>query len=480
MKLDFPPRLRAAFGSIRVRLLVNNLLLTLLPLGILGWFMLWTLNRFYLERLQVDMSAEAGLLEEAIAADLAEHHAVAVEALVTNPPPPLNSQARVLVFDRDGKLVASSSALAGELLVDEPGVHQALAGSLARGVDHSPLLSAPVAYVAEPVTFNHQVVGVVHLAYALTELDHALTELRTLIIVSVVALGALAAMLSLELSRHITEPLDQLQTVTHDIASGHFERRVSEVAPTELASVARSFNQMTEILQNAERARQTTFANLAHDIRTPLGSIRAAAEALNAGAVDDATLRDRFLSGLIQQVQYLNRLTGDLLRLATYESGGLRLNCAAVVVEQLFTQAQFGIEAQAQAQHITLVVQPPDARVSPIWADPDRIVEALFNLLDNALRYTPPNGHIRLWAESRPGANMVCLHVSDDGPGIPPEALPHLFERHWRGDKRRAGSGLNMGLGLNIAHEIVSAHGGAIGAANLPDGVDFYFTLPTA
>jgi len=116
-----------------------------------------------------------------------------------------------------------------------------------------------------------------------------------------------------------------------------------------------------------------------------------------------------------------------------------------------------------------------------VSADADRVMELLFNLLDNALQYTPAGGQVELWAEAGGPGGGVIVHVRDTGPGIPPEILPHIFDRFRRGDLRRSGSGLNLGLGLNIAQAIVNAHGGRLRAANLPaGGADFYFDLPAA
>jgi signal transduction histidine kinase len=107
------------------------------------------------------------------------------------------------------------------------------------------------------------------------------------------------------------------------------------------------------------------------------------------------------------------------------------------------------------------------------------MLEVFFNLLDNALTYSPAGGTVCLSGEVDHAGGLARFHVLDDGPGVPPEALAHLFERHWRGDYRRTAAGAHLGLGLNIAQAIIAAHGGVLAAANRPEaGADFHFALP--
>ncbi len=480
-------RLALGLRSIRTRLLLTYVLLAVVPLGLLGWFMLRALDAFYLNRLQDDMRVEAGLIADAVADDVSDGKTIDAQALLNNPPPPLKSQARVFLFDTSGRLIAASdSAFAGGVgqSFAEPGLSAALAGRVTSGVEISPASGSSVAYIAQPITSAGRVVGAIHLAYSLAEIEDALRGLRNLIVSAVLVIAVLGSFISLELTRAITGPLERLGAAATDIASGNFGQRAPEDAPAELAAFARNFNQMAEALQQAEQARQAAFANIAHDVRTPLGSMRAAAEALQAGAVEDPELRARLLGGLVEHAQYLGRLNDDLLRLATYEGGGLILRCNAVDASALVAQAIQGVEARAQQHSITLTASQP-ASLPRVWADADRVLEVLFNLLDNALRYTPPGGEIYVSAEADSARRALWIHVCDTGPGIPADALPHLFERYWRGDYARigarAGGEVNTGLGLSIVREIVKAHGGALAAANRPTGgADFSFSLPFA
>ena len=468
--------------SIRNRLIGTYLLIIILPFGLLSWLLLQWFNQYYLTRLQEDMNVEASIINKAIADDMLNGKAVEAKALINNTTSPLRSQARVFLFDKSGSLIAASDSAFASVLGQnpgEPGLQVALAGGVARGTAISPTTNIPVVYVAQPIIVNGQVAGAVHFSYSLADIEQAETKIRLLLMGVILLVIVIASLLGFLLMQGITRPLARLSVAAVEIANGRFDERVSEDVPAEMLPLSQSFNQMAEALQKSEQVREMAFANIAHDVRTPLGSIQAAAEALLGGAIERPGLRERLLNGLVEHTQYLDRLTNDLLRLAVYEGGGLVLRQAAVDLGTLIHQAVRGVEARAQLQGVTISIELPSA-LPAVWADADRVLEVLFNLLDNALAYTPGNGQIRVWTETDPAQGRVWVHVFDTGPGIPGEKIPHLFKRYWRGDYRRANTHINMGLGLNIVQEIVSAHGGTIAVENLSDGPDIHFALPVA
>ena len=472
-------RLRSGWNALRVQLLASYVVLSLAPIGLLGWFMLGSLNQFYEQRVLDDLQVEATLIGDPITADLVNGQPMSGTDVATLSPPRLHAQARVLVFDPIGREIASSGDPA-TLTTDEPGLGDALRGNLARGIEYSPSLDAPIAFVAQPLYASDQVVGVVYMAYALADLRNELADLRNAILLAMAGLALLAFMISLEYSRRLNTPLDRLRVATRDIAAGHFDHRVAEEGVAELAEVARHFNGMAADLQRVEQQRRMLFANLAHDVRTPLGSIRAAAEALEAGAYDQPELRARLTSGLIAQTAYLRRLTDDMLRLATYEGGGMTLRLQAVSPAALLQQAAQSFAPAAMDQSIGLEVDAA-ADLPNVTADPDRLLEVLFNLMDNALQYTPAGGSIRLGAAFDPAHRRVTFSVLDTGPGLPKGEEDVMFDPFRRGRLRQSGTGLHAGLGLSIASALVSNQGGGIEARNRKEGgAAFTFWVPTA
>lgn len=461
--------------SLRAQIIGAYVLIIVLPFSLLGWFMLKSLDQFYLDRLQDDMNTEAALLAQAFALEVQSKQAVETQEVLDKLPQLLGSQARVLVFDTSARLIGvSDSAFAASLgqPLSEPGLAEAIAGRTMRGVQVSPVTDISIAYVAQPIIYEGQIVGAIHLSYSLAQIADAESDLRAVVIGVVTITVLFASIYGLWITRSIRGPLARLEAAAHKIASGDLTQRVPDETTAELAPLAQNFNRMAEALQRAAETRKLTLAHIAHDVRTPLGSIRAAVEALADGAMDQPELRGRLLAGLLDQLQYMRRLTDDLLRLAAYENRGLVLQCKLINLQPLIARAVGSVKAQASARSIRMTYGTTTS-LPLVWADPDRLLEVLFNLLDNAIRHTPAGGHIRIVAET--DTRGVCVRVCDSGQGIPEDILPHIFERPWHAHQP------GVGLGLSIVRQIVKAHNGAVWAANgFEGGAEFCFALPIA
>jgi signal transduction histidine kinase len=244
----------------------------------------------------------------------------------------------------------------------------------------------------------------------------------------------------------------------------------------ELAQLGQSFNQMAESLQNAEGSRRALTADIAHELRTPLAVQRAHLEALQDGVYP---LTAENLDPVLAQNQLLTRLVDDLRTLALAESGQLSLIRAPVDFAALAQRVVERFQPQAEARQIKLQMVAeglPSGRSALLEIDSARMEQILGNLLANALRYTPEGGEVQVHLEWSPKAARIS--VCDNGPGIPSEALPHIFERFYRADKSRTRSEGGTGLGLAIARQLAEAHGGTLTAENMPEGgAKFILTL---
>ncbi|MDR7462719.1 MAG: ATP-binding protein [Armatimonadota bacterium] len=240
-----------------------------------------------------------------------------------------------------------------------------------------------------------------------------------------------------------------LQVVARRLASGGFLLLVQDVTQD----------------RRAEAVRRDFVANVSHELRTPLASVRAMAEALRDGALEDPQLAARFLAQMLQEVDRMSRLVNDLLDLSALEAGVVRLRWEDLEAEELLEAVARRYAAAADRKGVALVVQPGKARVR---GDRDRLEQALGNLVDNAVKYTPSGGQVVLKVELRDGE--VSLVAEDTGPGIPPEHLPRVFERFYRADPSRSRAEGGTGLGLAITKHIALAHGGRVEAANRPTG----------
>jgi two-component system phosphate regulon sensor histidine kinase PhoR len=234
----------------------------------------------------------------------------------------------------------------------------------------------------------------------------------------------------------------------------------------------------TSDLRRLERLRQEFVANVSHELKTPLAVIKACAETLLDGAVDDPDHRGPFLEQIAHQAERLHALILDLLSLARLESGTEQFDLKAVPLGEVIADCLARHRARAEGNNQTLEAVPPAAEVAA-WADEEALGHILDNLVDNALKYTPPGGHIRVRWRGEP--DQVCLEVEDTGIGIPERDLPRIFERFYRVDKARSRELGGTGLGLSIVKHLAQALQGSVRAtSHLHRGSTFTVRLPRA
>ena len=279
----------------------------------------------------------------------------------------------------------------------------------------------------------------------------------------------LALLLINRLFRYLALPFGELVEAAGKVAGGDYSVRLAARGPRELRSLGRAFNTMVERLQLDDQQRRMLLADISHELRTPLTVIQGELEGLLDGVYprDDAHLQP-----ILDESRLLARLVDDLRTLSLAESGALELQRAPVDPAELLGSAAAAFEAQASAAGISLEVEAAPG-LPALEVDAQRIQQVLANLLSNALRYTPPGGSIRLSCD-RAAEGGVEVQVRDSGAGIPPEDLPHIFERFYK-SPRSSGAG----LGLAIARSLVQAHGGQIRAeSRVGEGTCIAFSLP--
>jgi signal transduction histidine kinase len=278
------------------------------------------------------------------------------------------------------------------------------------------------------------------------------------------------------------------------LAAGNLSQRVEAGPPDEVGQLARRFNLMAERLaatvaelasakdhaEAALRAKRELVANVSHELRTPLALIRGHVEALQLHRPDtDPILQQEYLAIVARETDNLSRLIDDLFALSTAEAGTLSLDLEPVSLAEIVAEVSDSIRPLAQRERQIAVVTavPPD--LPAIRADRRRVVQILGNLTRNALRHTPEGGLIALQVEREDG--QIIVSVEDTGEGIPPDRLPRVFERFYRGDDARDRASGGMGLGLAIVRELVEAMGGEVAVESVVgQGSRFSFRLPIA
>ena len=358
------------------------------------------------------------------------------------------------------------------VLVDASGVVQIPSGSYTIGET----LPASKLTSGTAVTVGNVRVGTVLVAGSPPPLGTLETQylVRTNQALLYAALGAavVALLLGVLLARTLTHPLRDLTTAIHGMARGELKQHVTVKSKDEIGELAEAFNHMSADLDRLTQSRKQMTADIAHDLRTPLTVIGGYVESMRDGVLKPTP--ERF-DTIHAEVDHLQRLVEDLRTLSQADAGELSLNRQLVAPAALIDRALKSYSPLAAQKKVELVSQV-EPGLPPVHVDPDRMAQVFGNLITNALRYTPEGGTIRLDAGASAGS--VVLAVSDTGQGIPPEALPHIFDRFYKADSARSASG-QSGLGLAIARSIVEAHGGRIGAESQPGkGTRIHVDLP--
>lgn len=298
--------------------------------------------------------------------------------------------------------------------------------------------------------------------------EDALT--RNLVIAAILAAG-IALLISVLVSRRITRPLEELTDAADDVAGGNLEARVAPRGDDEVATLATAFNAMADALARGEQWRRDMTADLSHELRTPLATIQSRIEALEDEVMPATPENLRVIGG---EVERLGRLLGALRSLNELESEDLDVEHDALELAEVVDAAVTRAEGQAARRGVEIrrALTPATVR-----GDRDRLHQVVADLLDNALKFTPPGGTVSV--DLRAEAPSAVVSVADTGPGIDAVDLPFVFDRFYRSQAARGTQG--VGLGLAIVKGLVEAHGGTVEAANGPGGgAVFTVRLPLA
>ncbi|MGH2746915.1 MAG: ATP-binding protein [Actinomycetota bacterium] len=295
--------------------------------------------------------------------------------------------------------------------------------------------------------------------------------------VPALALGGIAGLLALGmvqfLARGMTSPLREMSAAARAMAKGDYGRRVTASSSDEVGELARAFNKMAAELAETDRIRRDLVANVSHDLRTPITALQAVLENL----VDDVEHPDKTtLRTMLGQVERLGRLVSQVLDLSRLESGVVPVQMEPFPLRSLIDQAVRECELHRSPVRMNTTIDPADLCA---LGDRERMHQVVMNLLENAIRHSPPEGRILVAARSE--ADRVTIEVADDGAGIPPGDSERIFDRFYRADPSRSGEDGGSGLGLAIARWIVDIHGGEIRAENRkPHGCRVLVELPKA
>ncbi len=320
-----------------------------------------------------------------------------------------------------------------------------------------------------PLVSDFHTMGVLQISTPTAPIDNFLATLRLLLLLGVVGALGLASALTFPLVSVALQPLVEIERTSRQIAQGALSMRI-DPPPTddEIGRLALSFNRMVAQLETAFQRQKRFVSDVSHELRTPLTALSGSLEMLLMGADGgDIEASRRLAHGMYAEIQRMHRLVEDLLALTQLDTGKIMLREDVVhlegVIHKVYEQAQH----LSHGQNLRCDVAPD---LPPVRVDEDRLQQVLLNIVDNALKFTSPGGRVEILASSD-GQNTVLIQVRDTGQGIPPDALPHIFDRFYRADPSRSRSPQHVGgngLGLAIAKELVEAQGGSITVESKP------------
>jgi signal transduction histidine kinase len=441
------------------------------------------------DRVVLDLADEARLLADSVSTPLARGDTLAVNDYVARVE--TMTHARLLIVDRAGSVVAVTHEW--DTTDQDSSLGQALSGQTSVATDPTQQFfsGAEMVRVSVPVeATDGSVVGALEASYRLDEVAAILGRLNLTSLLVAFGAVSVAGLAGLLLATSVARPADQVAQAALALANrrptglpfgpqsgGPFPATLPEPRGSthEIRALVQAFNSLADQLRVHEQARREFASDVSHELHSLASAMQTAAEALERGAAEaNPALGQRLVGGLVGHTRRLVRLADDLLELARWEGGRLRVDTQDMDLAELVRGTLDEWTPEARRRAISLEVRLPVGPL-PLHGDPIRLTQALGNLIENALKYAGSGGWVRVDV-GPPLFGSYELAVTDSGPGIPLEVLPRVFERYFRVEGRASGGPGGMGLGLAIARAIVLAHGGEL-TAESPRGSGARFVL---
>ena len=389
----------------------------------------------------------------------------------------------IWVFEKDGgkRSIADSTSTywrvySSEVDMDTEYVQAVLAGKQIRGYNlFRDEIREPVMSIGSPWTEDGEIMGAIFIHARTYDMD---AKTMDMIYNSIIAC-CIAIMVSLVLvsfiAHRFTQPLVVMNRVVQSYATGNFEERVPPSGHDEIGQLAGSINEMAVDLQSLEDLRRSFVANVSHELKGPLASMRGFLQAIIEKAIPEETVPET-LDIVMEETVRLNELINDLLDLSRMESGGFSLNKKVFNMQELMLRTLITFEVRIEERNMDVDVQF-DEIPCMVCADRDRIEQVVRNFIDNSIKYAGQGAVLKLRCHRR--GNSAIIEIGDNGAGIAPEDLPHIWDRFYKADKAHTRGTEGTGLGLSIVKQILDQHEGHPAVSSeLGKGTVFRFELP--
>lgn len=334
--------------------------------------------------------------------------------------------------------------------------------------------SVPVLTIGIPLKIGGNIKGAIFFHTPIEEIDLILYDIYADIWKATLFSAVLAVVLLYWTSRRISKPLSQMSEVSREIASGNYKRRVNVSSKDETGQLALSFNAMADSLERLEDMRRTFVANVSHELRSPLTSMRGYIQGVLDNTFDPEE-QEKYLTIALEETERLNKLINELLDLSQIESGQFPLNIQVFDINEQIRRLIIAQEEKINVKEIDVEIDFQSDKCM-VKADPDRIKQVIINLLDNAIKFNRHQG--KIFIKTWKNRGKVYVKIQDQGIGIPKDEIANIWDRFYQVEKSRSGRERGTGLGLSIVKKIIEEHQENIWVnSSLGEGSAFIFSL---
>ena len=464
------------YHSIRYRLALSFILVSLPPLVFFYFIALNSIENYYIDgrvqRLRYRAQFEANHLSRTNYLDNLMEGPTMQRLNLEIDIRAQDHSYRIMVFDNRFTVVYDTNMVRAIATIIDPLVVTALAD----GDDFGLNREYEILYAATAIINNdNEHIGVVLLSEDISDIFESLAEIRERIVIYSVLSGVVVCVLVFFASKFLIDPLKAILRVVQRMADGHLNQRIHVRGHGEYSQLALAFNNMTEKLEQVEKAREEFVSNVSHELKTPLSSMKVLAESILLQEDIPIETHREFLQDITSEVNRMTMIVNDLLELVKLDRREHGFHATTIEVNSLVEDILKRLYPLAEQKQIVLLYE--DVRQVTLDADEVKLSLAISNIVENGIKYTPKGGTVKVIVDSDHQNAFITIH--DTGIGIPEEEQSKVFNRFYRVDKTRDRGTGGTGLGLAISHAAVLLHNGSLRLTSKPDeGSVFVVRLP--